>query len=92
MQHVVEVLLGILPNSTSRTDDILYSIASYIRAKRNVSFDRVAFCECRHSPSESFDDFYMRLKSLAGLAQMCNTCTDEQMATGIMTGMRNASI
>ena len=36
-------------------------------------------------------EFYMRLKSLAGPAQLCPTCMDEQMTTGIMTGIRNVA-
>ena len=36
--------------------------------------------------------FYMRLKSLAGPAQLCPTCVDEQMATGIMTGVRDTAV
>ncbi len=72
-------------------DETLNSIAVYIRAKRNVALDRVAFRECRQNATESFDDFYMRLKSLAGPAQLCGSCVDEQMATGIMTGIRDAA-
>lgn len=91
MQQVVEVALGILPNATHTPADILTSITDYIRKKRNVALDHVQFRECRQSASESFDDFYMRLKSLAGPAQLCGTCLDSQMATGIMTGVRDTS-
>ena len=91
MRQVVEIALGILPTDSMSPDEVLDSITAYIRAKRNVALDRVAFRECCQSATESFDDFYMRLKSLAGPAQLCNACTDEQMATGIMTGIRDAA-
>ena len=81
MRQVVEIALGILPTDSMSPDEVLDRFTAYIRAKRNVALDRV----------ESFDDFYMRLKSLAGPAQLCNACTDEQMATGIMTGIRDAA-
>ena len=80
MRQVVEIALGILPTDSKSPDEVLDSITAYIRAKRNVALDRVAFRECCQSATESFDDFYMRLKSLAGPAQLCGACTDEQMA------------
>ena len=91
MRQVVEIALGILPTDSKSPDEVLDSITGYIRAKRNVALDRVAFRECCQSATESFDEFYMRLKSLAGPAQLCGTCTDEQMATGIMTGIRDVA-
>jgi hypothetical protein len=57
IQQVVEVALGILPSAAKSPAEILYSITVYIRAKRNVALDRVAFRECRQTTTESFDDF-----------------------------------
>ena len=91
MQQVVEVALGILPSAAKSPTEVLDSITVYIRAKRNVALDRVAFRECHQTTTESFDDFYMRLRRLAGPAQLCGTCEDEQMATAIMTGIRDAA-
>jgi hypothetical protein len=87
----VEIALGILPTDSKSPDEDLDRITAYIRAKGNVALDRVAFRDCCQSATEPFDDFYMRLKSLAGPAQLCGACTDEQMTTGIMTDIRDAA-
>ncbi|KAK4013319.1 hypothetical protein OUZ56_025553 [Daphnia magna] len=65
MQQVVEVTLGILPTTITMPDLVLDLIADYIRAKRHIAFDRVAFEERRQGPSETFDDFYIGLERLA---------------------------
>jgi hypothetical protein len=44
----------------------------YIRAKRNVALDRLAFEE-QQGPSESFDDFFIGLRRLADAADLCET-------------------
>ena len=46
MQQVVEVALNILPTTHLTPDEILDQIADYVRAKRNIALDRVAFEEC----------------------------------------------
>jgi hypothetical protein len=43
MQQVVEVALGITPATATTPDHVLDLIADYIRAKRNVALDWVAF-------------------------------------------------
>ena len=92
MRQVVQVALGIQPNDPVSPDDILNRITEYVRAKRNVALDRIAFRECRQGPNESFDDFYMRLRRLSGPAELCATCLDDTMATSIMTGMCDSSL
>ena len=89
MLQVVEVALGIMPTAGLTPEEILMRITEYIRAKRNVALDRVAFWECRQSATETFDELYIRLRNLAGPAVLCPNCIDEQLATGIMTGIRD---
>ena len=92
MQEVVEIALGILPTANETPAHILEKVTEYIRAKRNVALDRAAFRECRQGASESFDEFYIRLKNLAGPADLCVHCVDQQLATGIMTGVRDEAM
>ena len=61
-----------------------------MRSKRNIALDRVAFEECRQSTSESFDDFFIRLRRLADSAELCGNCADTRLATRIMVGIRDA--
>ena len=90
MQQVVEVALGILPTTVTTPDLVLNSIADYIRAKRNIALDRVAFEERRQGPSETFDDFYIALRRLAEAADLCATCFDTRLVTRIIAGTRDA--
>lgn len=89
MQQVVEVALGILPTSPLSPSDVIDRITDHVRSKRNIALDRVAFDECRQHTSESFDDFYIRLRTLADAADMCAACLDSRMATRIMAGIRD---
>ncbi len=90
MQQIVEVALGILPTSALSPTDVLDRISTYIRSKRNIALDRVAFEECEQSAAETFDDFYIRLRNLAEAADLCGTCLDTRMTTRVMAGIRDA--
>jgi hypothetical protein len=90
MQQVVEIALGILPTSITTPDQVLDEISNYVRAKRNIALDRVAFEERRQGPIESFDDFFIGLRRLADAADLCGTCADSRMATRIMAGIRDS--
>lgn len=61
MQQGVEVASGIRPSTVTTLNAVFDRISDYIRAKRDVSFDRMAFEERRQGPSEYFDDFYIGL-------------------------------
>ncbi len=86
MHQVVEVALGISPTSVATPADVIGQIRDYIRSKRNIALDRVAFEECKQGTTETFDEFYIRLKNLAEAANLCIACADERMATRIMAG------
>ncbi|KZS02114.1 Uncharacterized protein APZ42_000982, partial [Daphnia magna] len=90
MHQVVEVALGISPTSVVTPADVLDQIKDYIRSKRNIALDRVAFEECKQGTTETFDEFYIRLKNLAEAANLCIACLDERMATRIMAGIQDA--
>ena len=89
MQQIVEVALGILPTAVTSPDDVLDQINTYIRSKRNIALDRVAFEDCHQSATESFDDFYIRLRNLADAADLCAACRDTRLTTRIMAGVRD---
>lgn len=92
MQKVVEMALGILPTTVLSPADKLDQITAYIRLKRNIALDRVAFEESEQSAAETFDDFYIRLRSLTEVADLCATCLDTRMTTRVMAGIRNPGI
>ena len=90
MQQVVEVVLGISPTTHTTPDDVLDAISHYVRGKRNVALDRVAFEERRQGPAETVDDFYIGLRRPADSADLCGTCLDSRMTTRIMAGVRDS--
>ncbi len=90
MQQVVEVGLGITPATITTPDYVLDRIADYIRAKRNVALDCVAFEERRQGPSESFDEFFIGLRRLADAAYLCGTCSETRLVTRIIAGTRDS--
>ena len=90
MQQVVEVTLGMLPTTATTPDFVLDRIVDYVRAKRNIALDRVAYEERRQGPSETFDDFYIALRRLAEAADLCATCFDTRLVTRIIAGTRDA--
>ena len=92
MLQLVEVALGIWPTAATSPDQmiVLDLITDYVRAKRNVAFDRVAFEERRQGPAESFDDFYIGLRRLAEAADLCGTCVETRLVTRVIAGVRDA--
>ena len=89
MLQMVEVVLGKLPTAGLTPEEILGCITEYGRAKRNVKMDRITFCECHQSATETFDEFYIRLRNLTGLVVLCPNYIDEQLDTSIMTDIRD---
>jgi hypothetical protein len=89
MQQVVEVGLNITPATITTPDQVLDRIADYIRAKRNVALDRMAFEERKQGPSESFDDFFIALRRLADAADLCGNCSEKRLVTRIIAGTRD---
>jgi hypothetical protein len=90
MQQIVEVALGISSATPLSQTDVLDQINTYIRSKRNIALDSVAFEDCRQSSSETFDDFYIRLRGLAEAVDLCVTCSDTRLTTRIMAGIRDS--
>jgi hypothetical protein len=72
MQQGVEVASGMRPSTVTTLNAVFDRISDYIRAKRNVSFDRMAFEERRQGPSEHFDDFYIGLWWLVEAEGLCS--------------------
>ena len=79
--------IGISDSDSLDTSAVLDQIRAYIRGKRNVALDRVAFEERRQTEGESFDSFYIGLKKIAANADLCEHCYDARLATRIMVGL-----
>ena len=73
-------------------DEILDRIQDYLRQKRNVALDRVAFEERKQEDGECFDNFYVAIRKLAEEGDMCDNCYDQRLVTKIMSGTNNLEV
>ena len=71
---------------------ILDKIQEYLRQKRNVALDRVAFEERKQQNGENFDDFYVSLRKLAEESDLCDECYEQRITTRIMSGIRDTNV
>ena len=72
--------------------EIMDKIQEYLRQKRNVALDRVAFEERRQQNGESFDEFYVSVRRLADESDLCDKCYDQRLTTKIMSGIRDTNV
>ena len=72
--------------------DQLDEIALHFQRQRNVALYRVHFEQRQQQPGEPFDNFYVALRELATDAELCGTCLDTRLTTGIMSGVRSEDV
>ena len=87
MRATLEHVIG---EESSNPEDVLDKIEEYLRSQRNVALDRVLFEERRQEEGESFDNFFVSLKELAGEAELCDQCVEDRLTTRIISGIRDA--
>ena len=92
MRSVLLHALDVKDDTKDTVDEILDKIRKYIRSKRNVALDRVAFEERKQQADEDFDSFLVAVKELATNASLCETCLDQRLATRIMAGVRDSEV
>ena len=92
MRNLLKCGLDIQDDCTMSIDEILNKIQAYLRQKRNVALDRVAFEERKQQVGETFDQFYVCIKKLADEADLCKNCIEQRLNTKIMSGLRNQII
>ena len=92
MRSTLEFALQFETSDVCPVEELLDNIHKFLRGRRNIALDRVAFEERRQEPGETFDDFYITLKKLAANADLCSTCRDERMATKLMSGVRDGEV
>lgn len=87
MLHPDESVLGITPTDKISPNSFLDWIRDHIRKRKSVAIDRLQFEECRQEPNETFDQFFIRLKSVTACACLHKDCNDERMATRVIAGI-----
>ena len=89
MRSTLHLAIGIDNDDDVSVSEILDQIHEYVRAKRNVTLDRVALEERKQEDGETFDQFYIALREIANNADLCQTCIDDRLTTRIMSGIRD---
>ena len=65
MRQHIKCAMDITDNEEENIKDILDKIQDYLRQKRNVALDRVAFEERKQQSGETFDEYYVVICKLA---------------------------
>ena len=89
MRAVLQIAIGIDSDEDISVATIFDQIQEYVRAKRNVTLDRVALEERKQEECETFDQFYISLREIANNADLCKICIDDRLTTRIMSGIRD---
>ncbi len=76
----------------TRVDDILTALHDYYRSNRNLALDREAFHKRVQGATETFAKFKCALDKLAEDADLCPSCSEDQIVTQIIIGIREDEI
>ena len=82
---------SVLPNEPT-VAEALTAIHTFIRGVQNIIVDRFHFFTRRQQPGESFEHFFVALRQLCRLADVCNHCTDTQLITLIIIGVQDPDL
>jgi hypothetical protein len=92
MRLHLKCAIDIPDDNTYTVDEILDRVQDYLRQKRNVALDRVAFEERKQEAGESFDDYYVAIRKLAEEGDLCGNCLEVRLTTRIMSGIRDSNV
>ena len=89
MRATLQLPIGIDNDDDVNVTTILDRIQEHVRAKRNVTLDRVALEERKQEEGEPFCQFYIVLREIANNADICLHCIGDRLITLIMSGIRD---
>ena len=90
MQDVVQFQLDVDPvNTELAVAEIVEKMRAFIRAKYNVTLDKITFNRRHQKANETFDFFVADLRRLWIFAELCPNCKDDTIRTQMLVGMRN---
>ena len=89
MKTHIKCVIDVHETSQESVDEILDKIQQFLRQKRNVTLDRVAFEEIKQHHGETFDSFYVAVKKQAEEADLCDHCIETRICTKIMVGIKS---
>ena len=92
MKLHLKCAIGINEDSDLTVVEIMDQIQKYLRQKRNVALDRVAFDERKQHKGETFDEFFVDIKKLSIESDFCEQCYEQRLTTKIMSGIASQEV
>lgn len=92
MRIHLKCAIDISDDSDLTITQIMDSIQKYLRQKRNVALDRVAFDERTQEKGETFDEYYVVVRKLSEEGDLCGHCIEQRLTTRIMSGIINQDV
>ena len=92
MKLHIKCAIEISDHNELSIEEILDQIQEYLRQKRNVALDRVAFDERKQETGETFDEFYVSIRKLSEEADLCDNCVEQRLTTKIMSSLKNTHV
>ena len=92
MKIHLKCAIDVVENDNSSVNEVLDKVENYLRQKRNVALDRVAFEERKQHDGEDFDTFYVSLRKLAEEGEICQNCVETRLVTRIMSGIADVEV
>ena len=96
MQRVLEYTLQVAPDSSASVEDVLSVLQAHIKGQNNEALRRRAFSSCKQATGETFDEFYVRLKSASEEIDVCKArdkeCEEAWIKHGILMGVQDEEL
>ena len=92
MRSIVQHVLNIPDDTPLTVKQIFDAIIKYLRSKRHIVLDHLAFQQRTQKDGEDFDSFYLSLLELADNAELCVHCWDRRITTNIMAGISSDEV
>ncbi|XP_050705846.1 uncharacterized protein LOC126991139 [Eriocheir sinensis] len=94
--HTLEYRLQVPCDNTKPVTEVLDALEAHIKSKTNEAIRRRDLFSCKQAAGETFDDFYVRVKSLAEAVDICksgdNGCEETQLKQVLLMGVRDTEL
>ena len=95
-QRLLEHTLGVPPSTTRTVEEVLNVLQNHFKTQRNEALRRRDLLTCKQKDGESFDDYYVRLQSIAEEVDICpgksNDCKETQLKMVLLMGVRDEEL
>lgn len=94
--HILRYRLRLPQDDSTPINDVLDKLDSHFRAQTNEALRRRDLFSCKQEVGEPFNDFFVRVKTLAEAVEICKGCNDEceqtQLKHVLLMGLRDEEL